>query len=145
MNRPGLALVALFSLAVSLGGCASTQTAGGEHHHDHEHGEGGHKHKHKFEGGMKDFHDVLAPPYHMDKGPARDEKACGNVAGMKTSAATIATQPKGDPAAHKTKADTLAQSVTALEAACAVAGRADVSAKLETVHDGFHALMKPAQ
>ena len=113
-----------------------------EHHGHGEHGRGGHHKKHELHGGMKAFHDVLAPAYHMEKGPARDEKACAGVAAMKDAAGKVAAEPKGDAAAFKTKSDALSSSVAAMETACGVSGRADVSAKLESVHDAFHALMK---
>jgi hypothetical protein len=146
MNRAALILFAsTLLLGAPLAGCASTSATGAGHQHgegDHHHHEDGEHHGPKLAGGMKDFHDVLAPPYHMDKGPARDEKACGALAPMKDAATKVAAEPKGDAAAWKAKSDALGQSLDGLTGACGAAGRADVSAKLEVVHDAFHALMK---
>lgn len=91
---------------------------------------------------MKDFHDVLAPVYHMEKSPARADKACEGVPAMKAAADKIAGEPKGDPAIWKSRAEALAQSVSALDASCQASGRPDVQAKLEIVHDAFHAQME---
>ncbi len=136
-----------FLFSALAAGCASSSAGGPDHPHEHEghhehgeHGEG--HHEHKMAGGMKAFHDLLAPPYHMDKGPARNDAACLNVPGMKDATGKIAAEPKGDPAAWKTKADTLAQSVESLDKACGVAGRSEVEAKFEPVHQAFHALME---
>jgi hypothetical protein len=166
------ALSILFALCVS--GCASPNN-GGPHHgegpnHDHPHnqehggehrGEHGDDHdrgrghdrgpdhgdgqKHDMGAGMKAFHDVFAPPYHMEKGAPRDEKACAGLAGMKAAAGKIAAEPAGDPAAWKARSEALSRSLEGLEGACGAAGRAEVSARLEVVHDSFHALMRPEQ
>lgn len=123
----------------------------GEEHHGKDHGEGHHdkghgeehkgKHKHEFTGGMKAFHDVLAPVYHMEKSPARGDKSCEAVGAMKTAAGQIAGEPKGDPSSWKSRADALNASVDALGEACKASGRPAVEGKLEAVHDAFHALM----
>jgi hypothetical protein len=140
-------------LALGLAGCASSSAGGPDHPHEHgehghEHGEGHHEHGEGHHepvgGGLKSFHDLLAPAYHMDKGPARNDAACSNVPGMKDATGKIAAEPKGDPAAWKTKSDALARSLEALDAACGVAGRAEVQAKFEVVHENFHALMEAA-
>jgi hypothetical protein len=159
MNRAlSLAFVASF-VSLSALGCASSQKGADDAHHHGEHGEhdhGGHEHgehgehgKHEkhapFTGGMKAFHDVLAPAYHAEKGPARDDKTCGGVAAMKDAAGKIAGEPKGDAGAWKAKSDALAQQVDGLGAACASSPRGDVSAKLETVHDAFHALVEASK
>ena len=157
MNRAlSLAINASF-LSLAAFGCASQKGPEDAHQHTHgEHGEhehGGHEHgdhgehgEHKnhaaFTGGMKAFHDVLAPAYHAEKGPARDDKTCAGVPAMKDAAGKIATEPKGDPGAWKAKSDALTQQVDGLGAACASTPRGDISAKLETVHDAFHALIE---
>ena len=140
MNLAFARSVSVLSLSFAAFGCASTNAQRHDHEHGEHHGEGGHHHE--MAPGMKAFHDVLAPPYHMDAGPARSDLACTNVPAMKDAAGKIATEPKGDAAAWKAKADTLAKSVESLDAACAVAGRAGVGERLEAVHDAFHALMK---
>lgn len=145
---------ALMGIGASLGlvACGSSQAEpqsgkhehGGHEHGKHEHGghgEGHHgQHKHDFKGGMKAFHDVLAPAYHMDKGTARNDKACAAASPMREAAKTVASEPVGDAAAWKTKADALAASVEALDKACQA--KADVEAKLESLHDAFHDVMK---
>lgn len=148
-----LSLASLAGCGASPAPAPATPGADAEHgeHAEHaghgEHGEHGGHHgkKHAFQGGMKDFHDVLAPAYHHDKGAQRDELACSGAPKMKEAAAKIAGEPKGDAAAWKAKADALAAGVVAMESACGAAGRADVAAKLETVHDAFHALMHQAK
>ena len=143
MLRLASSIAASLALSLSLFGCASSNANHGGPEHGEHHGEGGHHHA--MAPGMKSFHNVLAPPYHMDKGPARNDAACTNVPAMKDAAGKIAAQPKGDAAAWKVKADTLAKNVEGLDAACGVAGRADVAARLESVHDAFHALMESAE
>ena len=153
MNRAlSLAITASF-LSLAAFGCASQKGPDDAHlqhshgeHGEHEHGEHGEHKKHAaFTGGMKAFHDVLAPAYHAEKGPARDDKTCTGVPAMKDAAGKIALEPKGDPAAWKAKSDALAQQVDGLGAACASTPRGDVSAKLETVHDAFHALIEASK
>ena len=142
MKYPSLAL----ALAVAACGSSSPPAedppkaphAQGSAHGGHgEHG----GHHHELAGGMKAFHDVLAPPYHMAAGPERVEKTCQAVAGMRDASGKIAGEPKGDADKWKTASKALADGVEALDKACQASGRADVAAKLETVHDGFHALM----
>lgn len=168
-RRAGSAQVgtALAGLAlVGLAACGSSQEApksgaqgdkhdhhehghGHGHEHGHGHGEahhGGHgeghhgQHKHDFKGGMKAFHDMLAPAYHMDKGQARNDKACAATTSMREAAKTIAGEPVGDAAAWKAKSGELATSVEALDKACQA--KAEVEQKLESLHDAFHAVMK---
>lgn len=150
--KHSLAFLAVAAVAFAVGCSAPPHHPEGHHggeHHDHDHKGNDHHehggkehHKREFQGGMKAFHDVLAPAYHMDKTPARSEKACGAVASMKDAAAKIAAEPSGDPAIWKAKADALAQNVDGLDKACKVDGKADVPAKFELVHDAFHGLVE---
>lgn len=119
--------------------------------HDHEHGDGkGHDHhgeghgeghhKHDMKGAVKDFHDVLAPIYHADKGPARADKACGALGSFKEKATAVVSEA-GEDAAKKSKADALVKSVEDLDKECAK-GKADVEGKLESLHTAFHSVME---
>lgn len=119
-------------------------SAQGSAHAHGEHGEHG-KHHHDLAGGMKAFHDVLAPAYHMEAGAARVDKTCQSVAGMRDASGKITAEPKGDADKWKAAAKALADGVDALDKACQASGRADVGAKLEAVHDQFHALMDLAK
>ena len=89
------------------------------------------------------FHEILAPVFHMEKGAPRVEKTCAAVADMKTAAKPVAADASDD--ASKVRAGALTSSVDALEAACGAAGRPDVEAKLESVHDAFHAVMEASK
>lgn len=160
MKKIMFAVMSVAAVSFALVGCGSSSSQGpgphhgegphGDHHgppgegHHHEHGGhhgDGHHHPPDLKGAMKGFHDVLAPVYHMDKGPARNDKACGAAAQMKEGAGKVAAEPAGDPAIWKAKSDALAQNVDALDKACKADGKPEVAAKLELVHDAFHALM----
>jgi hypothetical protein len=121
--RHGIAL--LFTLA--LGGAAA---CAGEHHHA-ERGE-----HHEVQGPTGDFHAVLAPVWHSDKGPARDAKACDQAKTMAERAAAVEGANGSD--AYKAAARALSAAVAALSTACAAPARTDVDAKLSAVHDAFH-------
>jgi hypothetical protein len=112
----------------------------GDHHHEGHGQHGGHGHA--VEGGTKAFHDVLAPAYHMDKGAPRLDKACAGVPSMQAAHQTLSGESKGDAAKWKAVVDALGASVGALDKACQAAGKPDVDAKLEAVHDAFHAVME---
>ena len=75
------------------------------------------------------FHAVLKPVYHAEKGPGRVELACTASASLTDKAGPVSSEP-------------LTKSVADLKAACAVEGRGEVEAKLELVHDAFHAVME---
>ena len=146
------------TLFVSLGvsiitlACSSTKDAESPHEHgEHEHadkhehaekhGEGEKHHKKLADGPVKDFHDVMAPVFHMEKGAARVEKTCAAVPAMKERAAALvsAATPEG-----KDHAAALSTSVGELETACG-GDKATVEAKLETAHDAFHKVMDAAK
>jgi hypothetical protein len=114
----------------------------GEGHGD-GHGEKEHHHA-KLDGALKAFHDVLAPVYHAEKGPGRNEQACAATASFKDGAGKVAAEPKGDVAAWKTDADTLTKTIGDLESACK-GDKAGVEPAIEKVHDAFHALMDKAK
>lgn len=81
---------------------------------------------------LQAFHGTLSPVWHTDAGPVRVEKACTSTKAMQEKAVAV-----GDAE--------LTAAVNALEPACLKAGRADVEAKLSTVHDRFHAVAKIAK
>jgi hypothetical protein len=116
----------------------------GQRHHgpEEEHG----RHGHQFEGGLKSFHDVLAPVWHQDKGLARVDGACDKASSLSSLARSLETDPPpagaaSDEAGWKTDAHELVLAADALEPACAAEGRTDVEARLTTLHDAFHALL----
>ncbi len=125
-------LPALFFTTFALLGCGGSTPPAGEphgHEHGHEH-EGGHD---KLAGPLKDFHDVLAPLWHADKGPEREKKTCAAVASFEERAAATKDEP-------------MVVSVGALKVECAKAegARADFDAKFAAVHEAFHHAMEKA-
>lgn len=114
-------------------GCGSSQKPDGDHHdkdhHDKDH-DGEHKGEHHraMTPEVKSFHEVLKPVYHADKGPGRVEQTCSASASLSEKAGPVANEA-------------LTQSVADLATACGAEGRAEVEAKLEIVHDAFHAVM----
>lgn len=155
-------LFTLFALALGVSACGAPQApAGGPEHCEHckqgepcehcktgepcdcKHGEK--KDDHGIKGPVGDFHGVLSPVYHMNKGADRVTKACDQVAAMKEKAAAVeaGAAPEGAKADdYKAAAKTLSSAVEGFGAACAAAGRADVDAKLEALHDAFHKLIE---
>jgi hypothetical protein len=112
---------------------------GHDHHGEgHEHGKG--HHKHEMKGAVKDFHDVLSPIYHAEKGPGRADKACGALGSFKEKATAVVSEA-GEDAGKKSKAEALAKSVEDLDKECAK-GKADVEGSLESLHTAFHAVME---
>lgn len=99
------------------------------HGHGHGHGHEEHKGPEKLSPPLKEFHAVLAPLWHLDKGPGRAEKTC---------AETKPLQEKADA----TQDAELAAAVKALSEECAKEGRPEFDARLTAVHERFHALAK---
>jgi hypothetical protein len=128
-----------FLFALALGG---TVACGGEHPEAHHGGEAGEHHEeHEAKGPVADFHAVLAPVWHSDKGAERNAKMCDQAATLKTRAVAVEAAPAPEGAgadAYKANAKALTESVDALIAACAADGRPDIEAKLSAVHDAFH-------
>jgi hypothetical protein len=117
----------------------------GGHHDGKGHGAKEHGGHHDLGGALGAFHDVLAPVYHMEKGAARDEKTCASVGAMRDTGAKVAAEPAGDAAAWTPAAETLSKRIDELDTACKAAGHPDAPAKLESLHDAFHALMDLAR
>jgi hypothetical protein len=136
-----------FLFAIALGGAVACGGEQHEAHHageqgEHEHGE--HEHAH---GPLGEFHEVLAPIWHSDKGPERTDRACDAAKTMRERAAAVASAPppegaKADDYAASAKA--LTDAVDALSAACGASGRPDVDARLSAVHDAFHKIAEQA-
>jgi hypothetical protein len=151
-------LSTLLVVAVTLAGCskkdtttpndtAATTPAGaeGEHHGEHQ---GEPAHQHAFEGGVKNFHDVLSPLWHADAGEKRVADTCAASADLAGKAAAIEAEPvpaaaNGQDDAWKTKAAALTAATKELETMCA-GDRAGFDAAFTKVHDGFHALIEVA-
>jgi hypothetical protein len=92
------------------------------------------------------FHEILAPRWHSDPGPARMKATCDAIADFKTRAAAVkaAPAPAGADAARWTDAGAkLEQSVGALETSCG-GDQAGFDSSFATVHDTFHAAMEIA-
>jgi hypothetical protein len=160
-------LVALASAALFAVGCGSStptpEHAGeqGEHEHgekgekgehgEHEHGEKGEKGEHpKMTGSVHEFHEVLGPLWHADKGPERAKKTCEAIPAFEQRAAAVdkdvPESARAKEAAYHLVAQGLIVAVGDLKAECAKpeAGRADFEAKFQTVHKAFHAVMEAA-
>lgn len=135
----------LFALALCVSAC-NKEHADAIHDAVHGSGEGSHDHAKKA-GPAGEFHAVLAPIWHADKGPDRTAKACDASKTMRERAGAIETSapPEGAKAEDYTaNAKALTVSVDALTAACAADGRPDVDAKLSQVHDAYHKVAEMA-
>lgn len=136
-------VLSLSVMMLSLG-CSSQKEVAEPHEHDHEEhahkGDGHHEEHHKgghhemAAGPVKDFHDVLAPVFHMEKGAARADAACAAVPSYKEKGAPLATESKEHGAA-------LVAAVAELEKAC-TGDKASVEAKLDVMHEAFHKVME---
>jgi hypothetical protein len=129
------ALLILAALALPLAP-ALAQEAQGEHGAAHEDHAG-------LPASVASFHDVLAPDWHAEVGPARSEAACGHIPVYKTRARAIVADdpPAGvDPAAWNAAAGQLESAVRTLAASCQAPGRASFDADFSAVHDRFHAV-----
>lgn len=112
---------------------AGPEAAKGEGHHD---GKGGGHHEKEDHGKMPpalhEFHETIAPIWHTTAGNERVTKTCSGEKSIRDKAAAV-----GD-AELTTAAD-------AVKAACEKPGKAEVEAKLGTVHDRFHKLVEQAK
>lgn len=125
----------IFLGALAFAGCAHQ---GGDHHGAEHHGADHKGGEHAaMPASVKAFHDVLAPVYHLEKGAPRDEQACAALPKLDEAGKGVSAELSGE--ADKPKHEALGQALTALGAACQVPERTDVAAKLEGVHDAFHA------
>jgi ABC-type Zn2+ transport system substrate-binding protein/surface adhesin len=151
MMKVSLSILVPVVGALALLGCGAKEQ-GAEHPHGHEHGKDGHEHgkdghhhgeaEHKhghpeLQGAVKDLHGVLAPVFHMDKGQARNDAACANVAAFKEKSAAVVAESKPEV---KATAEALSKTAADLEAVCG-GDKAAVEAKFEVFHDAFHKVM----
>ncbi|MFO0722885.1 MAG: hypothetical protein U1E65_03810 [Myxococcota bacterium] len=120
----------LFSLVLAGAGCAHHH----EGHHEGHHEEGEHG---ALPASVKALHDVLAPVYHLEKGEARDTETCNALPKLKEAAQGVSAELTSDD--DKPKHEAFQQALAGLEAACQAPARSEVAAKLETVHEAFHA------
>ena len=88
-----------------------------------------HQHQHELAPAVGAFHSVLAPLWHMDKGPERTAKTCAQRDTLRERA--IAT---GD--------EELAEATRALVTACEEDERPHFEARFGQVHERFHAVAK---
>lgn len=133
----------LFSVLVACGGGKSAPEApapqqGMEHH------EGGGAEHENLSPELKGFHDVLAPRYHLPKGPDRQKQTCDAIPDFKAAGAKIATaNPAGvDPQKWTDGAAALAASIDTLATTCAGGDAAKFEADFEALHTNFHKLME---
>ena len=134
-----LSVSALSLVVAACGGSNPPAAAPDGHGPHHEHGDhhgGGHhdeKGEHHDEGklppALKEFHDVLAPVWHMEKGPERVTKTCAESGKLRDKAAATKDEP-------------LLAAATALVSECDKPGRPEFDAKFTAVHERFHALLK---
>ncbi len=76
---------------------------------------------------VHEFHEELAPLWHMEKGPDRAEKTCKKVVVLKEKATAT-----GDKE--------LLDATVTLATECDKPGRPDFDARFKVVHERFHAL-----
>jgi hypothetical protein len=127
------ALLALLASASAACGGATpepattpTSSAKEEHHGDHKGDHKGDHHK-DLPAPVHAFHEVLAPLWHLEKGPDRTAKTCAQVATLREKATATADKE-------------LLAATTALAAECDKAGRPDFDARFSAVHERFHKL-----
>ena len=141
-----LAALALLAFAGCGGPTPPPASPEAEHHeegHEAGHGEGpGHHHGH-MPPALHEFHEVLAPLWHGDKGPDRVTKTCAQASAMEGKAAAIEQAPApehADGAGWKADAGALTAATKALTAECAKEGRPEFEARFGTVHESFEKL-----
>ncbi len=100
-------------------------------------------HQHEFAGGVKTYHDIMSPDWHMDAGDERYISTCANVGKYMQKATALSTEqaPKGIDASAWTDATAalLAANKT-LNQTCADKSKEAFAADFTNVHDKFHDL-----
>lgn len=141
-----------FALLIAAAACggkdksapATTPTA-----HEHEHGDHDDGDEHAgMTPEMSQFHELLRPRWHADKGPARMKDTCDAVPQFQSSSDAIAkaTPPEtanADTWTAGTRA--LVAAIADLSSACSGADNTAFETAFGKVHDAFHALMEAAQ
>ncbi len=97
---------------------------------------------------LRAFHDVLAPLWHAEAGPARADSTCAAVADLKAKAADLVNTPedqlKNKPAFASGIGD-LESALNGLDTACQAPGRPDFDGAFTKVHEQFHFLLEQLQ
>jgi hypothetical protein len=132
---PCLATLALAACGNAPPAASPATTTGHEHGEEHGHGHGhghdgkGHKDEKDMPAPVRDFHAVLAPLWHADKGPERAAKTCAQAATLREKA-----QATGDAE--------LVAVVAALATECDSPGRPKFEERFHAVHERFHVVAK---
>jgi hypothetical protein len=122
MNVFARALPLLLFVALGCGGSAPPPAEPSKKEHvEHE------EHHQALAPALHDFHEVLAPVWHLPAGAERVTRTCAQASALRDRATA-------------TSDGELIATVAALSAACGTEGRADVEARLGAVHERFHAL-----
>ncbi len=120
---------------------ATTPTA-----HEHEHGEHGDGDAHAgMTPEMTQFHELLRPRWHADKGPARMTGACDALPQFQSASDAVAkaTPPESANADTWTAGTrALVAAIAELDTACKGTDNAAFETAFGKVHDAFHALME---
>lgn len=127
MSQPSSSLLSFIVPVVFAIGCGGSAAPAGDahtHEHGHEHG--------KLAAPLHEFHEVLAPLWHSEKGPEREKKVCAAAATLESKATATGDQP-------------IVAAVAGLKAECGKAegARADFEPKFSAVHDAFHHAAEP--
>lgn len=100
-------------------------------------------HAHEFDGGVKAYHDIMSPDWHMDAGDERTASTCNNVDEYLLKAMALANEhaPKGiDTSAWKDATGGLLEANKTLNWTCANNDKEKFAADFTIVHDKFHVL-----
>jgi hypothetical protein len=123
------------ALALLLAACGGSSTPPASAANEHEAHEAQEAKEHHDEGGspaIHDFHEVLAPLWHSDKGPERVAKTCAQAQTLKDKAAA-------------TNDAELVAATAELDAECKKDGRPDFEARFAAVHESFHGVASRAK
>ena len=147
-----LTLIFVLSAAACGGKKPAPATTSTTQHADGAEGSGhdasGHEgHHEEMPAEMKQFHDVLKPRWHAEKGPQRIKDTCAAVPEFRSTGdalakATPPTKANADTWTSATRA--LIDSIGGLEAACKTNDATKFEAAFTKLHDSFHALMAAA-
>ncbi|MBL9018596.1 MAG: hypothetical protein JNL83_30700 [Myxococcales bacterium] len=94
---------------------------------------------------VHNFHEVLAPRWHADKGPKRMADTCGAMAEFQSNAdalTKVAPPATTDAAAWGTKTQDLVTAVGALDGTCKANDATAFEPAFERVHTSFHSVME---
>jgi hypothetical protein len=129
MTSLPLACLALALVATACGGSTRPPEGAPVPSHEDEEAKMHHDDHAEASPAVHDFHEVLAPLWHSDKGPERVAKTCAQAATLKEKATA-------------TKDAELVAATDALAAECAKDGRPEFEARFAAVHESFHGVAK---